>query len=289
VTIGVPVRRREDPRLLTGRGRYVGDVELPRLLHVAFVRSLHAHARLRGIDVATAVAQPGIAAVLTGCDPAFAELSIRARSALPGYAETAQPILAWPVVRHAGEALAAVVGADRYGVEDAAALVTVEYEPREAAVDALRATRDDAPQVHEAASGNAYLVRRFQGGDVDRALEGATVVIERSFRTNRHCAAPLEGRAGLAEWSAAEEKLTLWSATQVPHLVRHLLGEILGLPENRIRVVAPDVGGGFGVKTMLYPEDVALCVLARRLGRPVKWVEQRREGLQASAHARDHH
>ena len=289
VTIGAPVRRREDPRLLTGRGRYVGDVELPRLLHVAFVRSLHAHARVRAIDAATAAAQPGIVAVVTGRDPAFTGLCIRARSALPGYAETAQPVLAWPVARFAGEALAAIVGADRYSVEDAAGLVTVDYEPLDAAVDVLRATHDHAPRVHEEAPGNAYLVRRFQAGDVDRALEIATVVVERSFRTNRHCAAPLEGRAGLAEWSAAEEKLTLWSATQVPHLVRHLLGEILALPENRIRVVAPDVGGGFGVKTMLYPEDVALCVLAMRLGRPVKWVEQRREGLQASAHARDHH
>src|SRR5215475_7882918 len=140
VTIGAPVRRREDPRLLTGRGRYVGDVELPRLLHVAFVRSLHAHARVREIDCAAAAAQPGITAVLTGCDPAFARLSIRARSALPGYAETAQPVLAWPVVRFAGEALAAVVGVDRYGVEDAAGLITVEYDPLEAAVDLLRAT-----------------------------------------------------------------------------------------------------------------------------------------------------
>src|SRR5262249_56026989 len=118
------------------------------------------------------------------------------------------------------------------------------------------------------------------------AVGSARGVVERSVRTNRQCAAPLEGRAGLAEWSAAEEKLTLWSATQVPHLVRHLLGEILGLPENRIRVVAPDVGGGFGVKTMLYPEDVALCVLAMRLGRPVKWVEQRRQGPPGSGHPR---
>jgi carbon-monoxide dehydrogenase large subunit len=283
------VRRREDPRLLTGGGRYVSDVELPRLLHVAFVRSVHAHARLRAIDVTAAAARPGVVAVLTGRDPAFAALRIRARSALPGYVETAQPILAWPVVRHAGEALAAVVGADRYDVEDAAALVHVDAEPLPAAVDVLKATREDAPLVHEAARGNAFLVRRFQGGDVETALAGAAAVVERSFRTNRQCAAPLEGRGGVADWNAAEGKLTLWSGTQVPHLARHLLAEILGLAENRLRVVAPDVGGGFGVKAILYPEDVALCVLARHLGRPVKWVEQRREGMQASAHARDHH
>jgi aerobic carbon-monoxide dehydrogenase large subunit len=289
VTVGAPVRRREDPRLLTGRGRYVSDVELPRLLHVAFVRSLHAHARLRAIDVSAGAAAPGVVAVLTGRDPAFADLRIRARSALPGYVETAQPILAWPVVRHAGEALAAVVGADRYDVEDAAALVRVDAEPLPAAVDVLKATRENAPLVHEAARGNAFLVRRFQGGDVETALAGAAAVVERSFRTNRQCAAPLEGRGGVADWSASEGKLTLWSGTQVPHLARHLLAEILGLAENRLRVVAPDVGGGFGVKAILYPEDVALCVLARHLGRPVKWVEQRREAMQASAHARDHH
>jgi carbon-monoxide dehydrogenase large subunit len=289
VTVGAPVRRREDPRLLTGRGRYVGDVELPRLSHVAFVRSLHAHARLRDIDAAAAAAHPGIIAVFTGRDPSFAGLCIRARSALPGYVETEQPILAWPVARHAGEALAAVVGADRYGVEDAAALVRVDYEPLSAAVDVLKATGDGAPRVHEAAPGNAFLSRRFQGGDVEAALAGAASVVERTFRTNRQCAVPLEGRGGVADWSAGEGKLTLWSATQVPHLVRHLLGEVLGLAENRIRVIAPDVGGGFGVKAILYPEDVALCVLAMHLGRPVKWVEQRREAMQASAHARDHH
>jgi aerobic carbon-monoxide dehydrogenase large subunit len=289
VTIGAPLRRREDPRLLTGRGRYVGDVELPRLLHVAFVRSVHAHARLREIDGGAAAANPGIVAVLTGGNPELAGLRIRARSALPGYVETEQPILAWPVARYAGEAVAVVVGADRYGVEDAAALVRVDYEPLPAAVDVLKATRDGAPRVHEAASGNVFLSRRFQGGDVEGALAGAAVVVERTFRTNRQCAAPLEGRGGIADWSAGEGKLTLWSATQVPHLVRHLLGEALGLAENRIRVVAPDVGGGFGVKSMLYPEDVALCVLAMHLGRPVKWIEQRREAMQASAHARDHH
>ena len=115
------------------------------------------------------------------------------------------------------------------------------------------------------------------------------MVVEQRFRTNRQCAAPLEGRGGVAEWTPADGRLTLWSSTQVPHLARHLLAEVLGLPENRVRVVAPDVGGGFGVKAMLYPEDIALCALAMRLGRPVKWVEQRREAMHASAHARDHH
>jgi len=267
----------------------VSDVEAPRLLHVAFVRSAHAHARLRAIDVTAAAAHPGVLAVLTGQDARLSDLRIRARSALPGYVETEQPVLAWPIVRFAGEAVAIVAGADRYGVEDAAALVRVDYEPLPAAVDLLTATREDAPLVHEAVRGNAFLVRRFQQGDVETALASSATVVERTFRTNRQCAAPMEGRGGVADWSAPDGKLTLWSATQVPHLARHLLAGILGLAENRIRVVAPDVGGGFGVKAVLYPEDVALCALAMRLDRPVKWIEQRREGMQASAHERDHH
>jgi carbon-monoxide dehydrogenase large subunit len=228
-------------------------------------------------------------AVVHGPDARIARYRIRARSALPGYVETEQPLLAGPIVRHVGEAVAAVVATDSYQAEDAAARVAVEYEPRPAAVDVLDATRTGAPLVHDAARGNRFLSRRFEQGDVETALARSAIVIERAFRTNRQCAAPLEGRAGVADWRAAEEKLTLWSSTQVPHLARHLLAELLELPENRVRVVAGDVGGGFGVKAVLYPEDVLLCVLAMSLGRPVKWVERRREAMLASAHARDHH
>jgi aerobic carbon-monoxide dehydrogenase large subunit len=262
---------------------------VPRMLHVAFVRSVHAHARLLAIDTAPAAATAGVVAVVTGRDAVMARYRVRARSALPGYVETEQPVLAWPIARHVGEAIAAVVAADRYTAEDAATRLAVEYEPLPPAVDVLEAMRDDAPRVHDAARGNLFLSRRFNHGDVEAALRRAATVVERSFRTNRQCAAPMEGRAGVAEWSAIEGKLTLWSGTQVPHLARHLLAELLGLPENRVRVVAGDVGGGFGVKAVLYPEDIALCALAMSLGRPVKWVEQRREGMQASAHARDHH
>jgi carbon-monoxide dehydrogenase large subunit len=284
---GAAVPRREDARLVVGRGRYVTDVELPRMLHVAFVRSPHAHARIRAIDTAAARAVPGVAAVATGADADVAPHRIQARSALPGYVMTGQPILAWPEARFAGEAVAAVVARDRYAAEDAAELVTVDWEPLPAALDLVDPARGGAV-VHEAAPGNVLLARRFESGQVEAALGGAAAVVERVFRTNRQTAAPLEGRAGVADWSPGEGKLTLWLGTQVPHLVRHALADMLGLPENRIRVVAPDVGGGFGVKAVLYPEEVALCLLAVRLGRPVKWVELRREGFLASAHARDH-
>jgi carbon-monoxide dehydrogenase large subunit len=266
----------------------VSDVELPRMLHVAFVRSAHAHARIRRAATAGAAAVPGVVAVVTGADPGFARHRVRALSALPTYVETEQPILAWPKVRFAGEAVAAVVAHERYAAEDGAALVEIDYEPLPAVVDVVRARGHEAV-LHDAAPDNVLLSRRFEGGDVEAALAASAVVVERDFRTNRQTAAPLEGRGGVADWNPAEGKLTLWSGTQVPHLARHGLAGILGLPENRIRLIAPDVGGGFGVKAILYPEDAALCLLAMRLGRPVKWVEQRREGFMASAHARDHH
>ncbi len=285
---GAPVPRKEDARLVTGRGRYAGDVELPRMLHVAFVRSLHAHALIRSVDTAAAAVAPGVVAVATGADADFAPRRVRARSALPTYVETEQPILAVAKARFAGEALAAVVARDRYAAEDGAGLVRIDYAPLPAVVDAV-AARGHRAVVHEAAPDNVLLSRRFEGGDVEAALAASAVVVERDFRTNRQTAAPLEGRGGVADWSAAEGKLILWSSTQVPHLVRHGLAGLLGLAENRIRVVAKDVGGGFGMKAVLYPEEVALCLLAMRLRRPGKWVEARREGLLAAAHARDHH
>ena len=284
---GAPVRRKEDARLVRGAGRYVSDVDLPRMLHVAFVRSPHAHARVGAVDAAPALHVDGVVAVATGLDPDVARCRLSATSALPGYVVTDQPILAGPVVRYCGEAVAAVIATSRYAAEDAIERIRVDWEPLPAVVDVADA-RGAAPPVHTAAPDNVLLARRFEHGDVATALAASVVVIERTFRTNRQTAAPLESRGGVAAWDAAEEKLTLYSGTQIPHLVRHVIAEVLDLPENRVRVVAPDVGGGFGVKAVVYPEDVALCLLAIRLGRPVKWVETRREAMLASAHARDH-
>ncbi|HXY70757.1 MAG TPA: hypothetical protein VEH62_15050, partial [Gemmatimonadales bacterium] len=173
--------RTEDARLVTGGGRYVSDLERPRMLHVAFVRSVHAHARIRGLDVAAAASAAGVVATVTGADERFVGLRIRARSALPTYVPTEQPILAWPEIRFAGEAVAAVVAVDRYRAEDAAALVAVDYEPLPAAVDVAPAPGAAAPRVHEAAPDNVLLTRRFESGGVDAALAGAAVVIERTF------------------------------------------------------------------------------------------------------------
>ncbi|HVW33264.1 MAG TPA: molybdopterin cofactor-binding domain-containing protein, partial [Acidimicrobiia bacterium] len=171
---------------------------------------------------------------------------------------------------------------------DAAELVEVGYEPLPVVVDPLAALDGAAAVVHDAAPDNAYLRRRFEAGDPDGALAAAHLVVERRYRTNRQAGTPLETRAAVAAWDDADGSLTLWSSTQIPHVTRHELAGLLHLPESAIRVVAPDVGGGFGVKASVYPEEVALCLLARRLGRPVKWVESRSEHMLAAHHARDH-
>jgi carbon-monoxide dehydrogenase large subunit len=228
-------------------------------------------------------------AVVTGDDPELARRALRARSTLPSYVETPQPLLARERVRFNGEAVAAVVATDRYLAEDAADLVVLECDPLPVVVEPLEACAPGcAAVVHDEAPDNVLLHRRFDAGDVDAALASAHLVVERRFRTNRHAAVPLEGRGGVAAWDPADATLTLWSGTQSPHMARHGLAEVLGLPEHRLRVIAPDVGGGFGVKVSLYPEDAVLCLLAMRLGRPVKWVEDRLEHMLSASHARDH-
>lgn len=273
--------RKEDRRLLTGRGRFVSDLQLPRTRHVAFVRSPFAHATIAGIDDSEAVAAG--AEVFTADSPGF-DVALRALSALPGYVETDQPPLARGKVRFAGEAVAAVVHNDRYLAEDAAELVGVDYEPLPVTV---RAWDVPAEPVHADAPDNVLLQRTFEAGDVDTACRDAAVVVRRELVTNRHGGNPIEGRAGVALYE--DGKLTLWTGTQIPHLVRNLIADLVRLPESSIRVIASDVGGGFGVKAVLYPEDLALCLIARSLPNvPVKWVEDRAEHLLAACAARDH-
>ena len=311
--LGSPVPRKEDYRLLTGRGRYVSDMALPGMLHAAFVRSPYGHATVNGVDATAALAIPGVVAVLSGDDPKLIGIRITARSELPGYVETSQPVLAWPKARFAGEAVALVIATSPAIAVDAAELVEVSYEPLPVVVDAVEAMggwpdsstspmADPPPAtasagrpplgaravVHHAARDNVLLRRRFEGGDPDAALAASHTVIEREYRTNRQAGTPLEGRAVVASWDDSDRTLTLWSGTQIPHLARHALAVLLGMAERRIRVVAPDVGGGFGVKASLYPEEVALCLAALRLRRAVKWVESRSEHMVAAHHARDH-
>ena len=283
--VGRPVPRKEDLRLVTGRGTYVSDLQLPRTGHVAFLRSPHAHARIGATDVGRARRLAGVRAVFTGRD--FKATALRARSALPGYIETAQPVLAADKARFAGEAVAAVVADSRYLAEDALTLIDVDYAPLPVTVTAWQPPAG-AP-VHDEAPDNILLTRTFTAGDVQEALTNADLIVTRELITNRHAGNPIECRAGLALWQPERRRLTFWSGTQVPHIVRNMLAALLGLAESSVRVVAPDVGGGFGVKSVLYPEDVALCLMARALpGTPVTWAEDRGEHLLAASHARDH-
>jgi carbon-monoxide dehydrogenase large subunit len=285
--IGAPLRRREDVRFLTGQARYVADLELPRMLHVAFLRSPHAHARLVGIDTARARGAPGVAACLTGEELHRHVRPLRAPSRMKDYRPTDFPALALGKVRHAGEAVAAVVAESRYAAEDAVDLIEVEYMPLPAVAEVGAAMAEGSPLVHEDAGSNVLLSRAFGQGDVETALRGATAVVGDRFRFHRHAGVALENRACLAGFDAGNGALTLWTSTQIPGIVRDALAELLTLPAQSVRVVAPDVGGGFGVKTVLYPEEITVAVLARRLGRPVKWVGDRREDLLSSTQAWD--
>ena len=285
--IGASVRRVEDARLLQGQGRFVADLTLSRVLHVAFLRSPHAHARLVSVDTRPARTLPGVAACITGDEIATHARPIRAESKMAGYHATEFPPLARGKVRFVGEAVVAVLAESRYVAEDALEAVDVRYAALPVVATPETAMAGDAPLVHEAAGSNVLLSRAFVRGDADAAMAGAAVVVGDRFRFHRHAGVTMENRACLADWNTGAGELTLWSSTQVPGLLREALAELLDLPAHRLRVVAPDVGGGFGVKSALYPEEVAVCALARLTGRPVKWVGDRREDLLTSTQAWD--
>ncbi|OLC00489.1 MAG: hypothetical protein AUH30_02490 [Candidatus Rokubacteria bacterium 13_1_40CM_68_15] len=286
--IGERIRRREDPRFLTGRTRYVDDIRLPGTVHAAFVRSPHAHAVITALHTERASAVPGVAGILTSPEAVSATRPIRCDSTFPEWKGTEFPVLAWPRVRFVGEAVAVVAAADRYEAEDAAELIEVEYAPLEAVIALERAAEPGGPLVHDAWGDNLFLDRRVSRGDVAGAFTRAEFVWERSYRTHRHTGFPLEGRACVADFNPATGMLTVYSATQIPHLLRTGLADSLGLAEHDVRVIAPDVGGGFGIKAHLFPEEVAVCLLSMRLGRPVKWIEDTCEHLAACIHAREH-
>lgn len=286
--VSTRVRRREDPLLLTGQARYLDDLRLPGMLTVAFLRSPHAHARLREVDARPALAAPGVEAVLTGTDVARLARPIRAELAGPGYKPSGWPALAQHKVRFAGEAVAAVVAGDRYRAEDALERIRVEYEPLPVVAEAELGMRPDAPRVHDELADNVLFHTHFDNGAVAPTFEAADFRLSHTFRHGRCTAAPLESRGALASFDPVEGVLTVWASNQSPHLLRTGLAATLDVPESQLRVICPAVGGGFGPKMHLYPEDVVVCLLARQLGRPVKWFEDRRENLLACAQAREH-
>lgn len=287
--VGAQVRRVEDPRVLLGKSRYVDDIHLPGTLALAFVRSPYAHARVLRTEVGAAQTHPGVRAVLTGADVAGSIPPLRVEYdpvRAPRHRSCDWPVLAHGTVRFVGEAVAAVVATDRYVAEDAAALVEVEYDPLAVIWDMEQALEPGSPLVHEEWGDNVMQVLQVEIGDVAKAFQEADCVVAERFTTSRHMALPMETRGCLAHFETATDTLMVWSSTQVPHVLRSGLAALLRFPEHHIRVIAPDVGGGFGLKAHVFPEEVITAYLARQLGCPVKWVEDRREHLTASLHAK---
>ena len=284
--VGARVQRREDPRLLTGRGQYVDDRKIDGTVHVAFCRSDRAHARIRRIDVAEARQAPGVLGVFVAEDIDAIAGPIRATSNMPDYRATEFVPLARSKVRYVGEPVVAVVAENRYLAEDAASLISVDLDPLPDVANP-EAALENRTLLHEEAGTNIIAAREFVKGNPEAALADAAVVVEDRFRIRRKTPAAVENRCYLAEFDAGRRALTLHASTQVPGLLRDALAEIFDLPGHRLRVVAPDVGGGFGGKASLYPEEVVVCALAMRLGRPVKWTSDRMEDLTATSQAFD--
>ena len=283
---GASIRRKEDPRLLQGNGRYLSDIKLHGMVHAVFVRSPHAHALIRGIDASTAVADPRVVCVLTADDLPAGLPPLPCIDAEETTKPFNQPILAVDKVRFVGEPVAlVVVEGDRYIAEDIAGLVDVDYEPLPAVSTAEAAMAPEAPLVHF--ESNVVDVLEYSVGDAPSALADAPHTLTERFVTQRYAGTPLETRGVIVQWDEPRRGLTMWSSTQVPHSLKATLVGYLGLPENAVRVIAPDVGGAFGVKLQPYPEEIVLGLAAEQVGRPIKWVEDRYEHFLASTHGRE--
>ncbi len=287
---GSGIRRREDPRLITGTATYTDDITLPGMVHAAMLRSPHAHAKITSIDTGKAAAAPGVLAVYTSADIEGQLQPVPCAWLLPdsdlkiaGY-----QCIAKDVVRYTGDIVAVVVAEGRYQAYDALDLIEVDYEPLESVIDPEAASKAGAPQLHANIEGNQAFHWVVSGGDVDAAFTDAEVVIKERIVQQRLIPNAMETRAALAQYNQASGELTLWNTTQNPHIVRFLCSAVTGVPEDKLRVIAPEVGGGFGSKIAVYPADFLTVFCAKTLGRPVKWTETRSENYQATTHGRDH-
>jgi aerobic carbon-monoxide dehydrogenase large subunit len=283
--VGSRIKRREDPRLIMGRGIYVDDVQLPRMTYAAILRSPYAHAHIRRINTDKAKALPGVVAVMTGAD--LQGKNVPCGWTLPDMKVAPHPALAVGKVRYTGDAVAVVVAEERYLARDALDLIEVDFEPLPVVVDAEKAIQPGAPQLHDEVPNNTTFVWKVGGGEVDKAFREAEVVVKERIVNQRLIPNAIEPRGMVAQYTPGSGDLILWTATQIPHLVRLLLSMVIGLPEHKVRVIAPEVGGGFGSKLYLYPEEVIVATLAKTTGRPVKWIEERRENYVATTHGRD--
>ena len=286
--LGERIKRKEDPRLIQGRGHYVDDVKLDGALHMAFARSVYAHARVKSVDVAAARALPGVVAVYTGSDLKGKLGLVPCAAGMEGLKVPDHPCLAIDKVCYVGEPVAAVVARDRYIARDAADLIEVDYEPLPAVTDPEKALAKGSPLLHEKLGDNVAFVAKLEGGDwksveADKNLK----VIKQRMINQRLAPVSMETRGVIASYSPGEDTLTVWSSTQIPHILKTQLALMSGVDEARCRVIAPEVGGGFGSKLNVYGEEGVACFASKSLGKPVKWIEGRRENLVATIHGRD--
>jgi carbon-monoxide dehydrogenase large subunit len=285
--VGVALPRREDPRLVSGRGRFVDDLEHSAALFAAFVRSPSAAAEITAVDLTRVTTVDGVRGAFSAAD-----LGVTGLTALlerEDFVATTMPILARDSVRYVGEPVAIVLAEDQYAAEDGTELAAVEFAPRQPVTSTENAEAEGAPRVHAELAGNAFIDVTPFNDDVDEIFENAACVVQTALRSGRQYALPLEPRGCLAEWVDRDDQLVVHISTQVPHQVRSALARCLGLHERQVRVIVPDVGGGFGLKCVIGREEIAVAAAALRTRRPVKWIEDRREGLLASFHGRQQH
>ena len=285
--IGQPLRRREDFKFITGKGRYVDDIKLPGMLHMAVLRSPHAHATIKRVNLTAAKAAPGVRLALSGADLAGRIGRIVPNWIMPGTKVPDRPVVAVDRVRFVGECVALVVAQTQALAYDAVGLIEVEYDALPAVVDEEQAIRDDAPQLHENVPNNITTVYKVGGGDYRKAAREADQIIKLRVANNRLIPTCMETRAVLADPNS-DGTLTVYMPSQVPHMHRRWIAETVDIPEHQLRIIAPDIGGGFGAKMHLYPEELLCPFLARTLGAPVKWWESRSESHQATHHGRAH-
>ena len=284
---GRAMKRVEDPRLIKGIATYVDDLKIPGVLHAEFVRSQHANAKIRSIKTDTAKKLPGVVGIFTGADVNDKVGTIPCASPIPGGKSPDHTVLAGARVYFVGHPVAVVVAETRTIARDAIDLIEVDYEPLPAVIDPEKALEKDSPLTHPELGTNVAFTWSLPGGDVDGAFKEADSVLKLRIVHPRLTPMAIEPRGCAASWHAGESSLTLWTSTQIPHLVRTLLPGLIRIPENKLRVVAPEVGGGFGSKLNLYAEEAVVSHLAMRLDRPVKWIEGRRENAASTIHGRD--
>jgi carbon-monoxide dehydrogenase large subunit len=283
--VGKRIKRTEDPRLIQGLAHYVDDIKLPDTLHAVFLRSMYAHARIKSVDTSEALKVPGVKAIYTGKDVSQKIGPVPCGAALPDMKTPDHRVLATNKIYFVGHPIAVVVAEDKYVAKDAADLIQVDYEELPVVLDEEKAAQD-GPVIHEQFGNNIAYKLTAGEGDIEAALKSADKIVKQRILHRRLAPIAMEGRGVLARYYPGEQELTLWTSTQIPHLARTQIAIMLGVPENKIRLIAPEVGGGFGSKLNVYAEEALMGWIAMQTGRPVKWIESRRENLQATIHGR---